>query len=488
MKMQRIVLGCGWIILGLIIFLNSALAQVQVMTAENVATVLPHLREYNFEELPPNGHSCYYTYDPFRTQIPNPLIYDRLTITNSFCMESGFCSSPTCEAYVTNGPNGAGNLVIVLTSGSTVTFPYNPRYVVFDTQGNGDNSFLLRATDASGATADVPGQAIIYNRVLVGVYSPVGISRVELVNVGGTGGPLAFAGIFIEAPPLAPFGLRAVNAAAGSVQVWWTNSSPIEHLSGYVVERKTGIDGGWEEIRRDNGRDVTGIPDDTVAQGTRYYYRVKVFNWAGDSPYSNEASVKTLTETTVTFVSVPAHDGFVVERAENLEIGGFVNSTADGLTALLAGDSGHDQQVMAFVSFNTAEIPDNARLISAKLRLKRGKVIGKDPFLTHGPCFVEIKGGKGFSNLPRLQASDFEAPSNYPRRFMSLINVDGGISELDVHPDPLQHVNRAGFTQFRVFFGYADNDDGKADMAGWCSGEHPDPANRPTLEVTYWVK
>jgi hypothetical protein len=113
-------------------------------------------------------------------------------------------------------------------------------------------------------------------------------------------------------------------------------------------------------------------------------------------------------------------------------------------------------------------------------------VAGTNPFLTHGTCWVDIKGGTGFSGSTALLATDFEAPADAVQ-VASLSNAandfDWSSASLDATGRAL--INKAGKTQFRIYFTLHDNGDGKADYMGWYSGEHLDPANRPVLEVLY---
>ena len=72
------------------------------------------------------------------------------------------------------------------------------------------------------------------------------------------------------------------------------------------------------------------------------------------------------------------------------------------------GDDRRDRQYKSILSFDTSVIPGDATVLSATLRLRRGKVIGTNPFETHGACQVDVSTG-GFSGNVSLQRSDFQA-------------------------------------------------------------------------------
>ena len=58
--------------------------------------------------------------------------------------------------------------------------------------------------------------------------------------------------------------------------------------SGFTVERRTGS-GGYVQVAR-VGPNATSYTDGGLARRTTYTYRVRAYNTAGDSAYSNEAS------------------------------------------------------------------------------------------------------------------------------------------------------------------------------------------------------
>ena len=91
-------------------------------------------------------------------------------------------------------------------------------------------------------------------------------------------------------PPNAPSGLTATAVSQHQINLAWTDNSTNE--SGFKIERSPFSPGSWVQIAT-VGPGVTTYPDVGLASGTTYYYRVKAWNAAGDSSYSNEAHATT---------------------------------------------------------------------------------------------------------------------------------------------------------------------------------------------------
>ncbi|RKY12640.1 MAG: hypothetical protein DRP82_06500 [Planctomycetota bacterium] len=94
-------------------------------------------------------------------------------------------------------------------------------------------------------------------------------------------------------PPKAPSDLKAVAVQAFSVTLLWTDNSSDE--DGFILQRDTDSNFTNPEefsVPPGGGSTVT-YTDTTVTQATQYYYRVKAFNKAGESGWSNVCAVKT---------------------------------------------------------------------------------------------------------------------------------------------------------------------------------------------------
>jgi hypothetical protein len=187
----------------------------------------------------------------------------------------------------------------------------------------------------------------------------------------------------------------------------------------------------------------------------------------------------------VTFTSVAAEDGYVLESTETSNVGGSINATANNSSALRVGDDNKDKQYKSVLSFDTSAIPDGATIVSATLRLLRGTVSGTNPFTTHGTMWVDVQNG-GFSGSTALQTDDFQAAATAVQA-ASLSNAatNGTWSEGSLNAAGLLAVNKTGTTQLRVYFASDDNDDQGTDYVGYYSGNTSTEANRPQLVVTY---
>jgi titin len=116
--------------------------------------------------------------------------------------------------------------------------------------------------------------------------------RVRSFNGAGSSEPSNVASV-TTAPevtiPAAPRELDAVLLGPRRVGVSWAD---VDGERGYKVERRLDGTDTWTQIRV-VGENVTSIVDEAVDAGKTYFYRVRAFNTAGDSPYSNVDSVTT---------------------------------------------------------------------------------------------------------------------------------------------------------------------------------------------------
>lgn len=90
------------------------------------------------------------------------------------------------------------------------------------------------------------------------------------------------------------------GVTASKVDLSWNN---VTGNSGYLVERKTGVDGAWGQVGS-VGQDVITYSDSGLAAGTLYYYRLKVTNAGGASLPGNEQSTTTAPSATAHTVTV----------------------------------------------------------------------------------------------------------------------------------------------------------------------------------------
>ncbi len=90
--------------------------------------------------------------------------------------------------------------------------------------------------------------------------------------------------------PQAPSNLQAI-AGSTAVLIYWTDNSSNE--TGFLIERKTGTGGTYTQIGQVS-TNATIYVDSGLTSNTLYVYRVRATGGAGNSAYSNEAGITTL--------------------------------------------------------------------------------------------------------------------------------------------------------------------------------------------------
>jgi hypothetical protein len=153
------------------------------------------LTEIDFENLPDSASS---NPDDLVTDefIPNPLILHGVTFTAPDALETGFCSSSTCQVDPDN-PSG-GNITLSLNQGAAIVLPVGTGGVMLVVEGMGNMSFTVRVTDFGGGSITVDGQAVLNDVEYLGFASESGIQQVEVVSVGPGGGSLVLSAMFVE--------------------------------------------------------------------------------------------------------------------------------------------------------------------------------------------------------------------------------------------------------------------------------------------------
>jgi pectate lyase len=344
---------------------------------------------------------------------------------------------------------GTGAFAVIATVGANVTSYQNTGL-----SPSTSYSYRVRAQNANGSSANS--------------------NTATATTLPGTG-----------TPPAAPSSLTATAASSSQINLSWTDNSNNE--AGFRIERSSG-GSAFAEVGT-VGANVTSFQNTGLAASTSYTYRVIATNSAGSSSPSNTASATTLgngTGTTVTFVSIAAEDGRVLESSEGSNTGGSVDASGSSSSTLRTGDDSSDRQFKTFLSFDTSSIPDGATITSAVVRLRRGALSGSNPFNTHGSLVVDIKSGSGFSNSVTLQTGDFQAAADATQvATMSNPLNDGDVSTGTLNATGRSFINKTGKTQLRIYFTTDDNDDAGNDYIGWYSGNDATAANRPVLEVTY---
>jgi N-acetylneuraminic acid mutarotase len=140
-----------------------------------------------------------------------------------------------------------------------------------------ENTVNVNVTD--GRLTVTPGAGAVDNR----------ISFIEVSEVPAAPNP--------KVAPARPTALSATPYSTAGIALAWTDNANNE--TGFAIERKRVdvVGGAWQQIAT-VGANVTGYNSTGLASKARYAYRVRAFNGAGHSAYSNEAAATTLAGST----------------------------------------------------------------------------------------------------------------------------------------------------------------------------------------------
>jgi len=184
---------------------------------------------------------------------------------------------------------------------------------------------------------------------------------------------------------------------------------------------------------------------------------------------------------TAIFTSIAAQDGWVLESSENSNAGGALNASA---IIFQLGDDASNRQYRAVLSFNTARLPDNAKISAVVLQIKQlGDSVGLNAFDVLGNLLVDIRKGF-FGSSSALQLTDFNATATARRAgVFSKISLDAWYSAT-LNLAGRRAINKTGLTQLRLYFSKDDNNNHRADYMRFFSGNSIG-SNRPVLLVTF---
>ena len=188
--------------------------------------------------------------------------------------------------------------------------------------------------------------------------------------------------------PVAPSNLEATGTSNAIVLTWVDNSSK---ETGYRIERKTGTAGAFTEIAT-VGADAATYGD-TMSSPSAYTYRVRAYNTAGNSAYSNEATPAGLISPTA--VSVPEI------LAENRDFPNTLRSIT-----IVPGDN-----TVRFISARDAPAtfilytPDGRAIARTIMDAKRGlNILAWDKLKSRSPSvyFLEMRTGNQLHGVVRM--------------------------------------------------------------------------------------
>ncbi len=172
------------------------------------------------------------------------------------------------------------------------------------------------------------------------------------------------------ATPSAPSTLAVSVVSTSQLKLTWKDNSGIE--TGFKIERSTSSGSGFAQIAT-VGANILTYTSGSLTSGTTYYFRVRAYNAAGNSGYSNTASGTTkdtipagptgLTATAVSSSQInlawactaPNEDGFRIYRSTDGT--NFAQVATAGINAVSysnTGLSGNTKYYYKVYSYNTA--------------------------------------------------------------------------------------------------------------------------------------
>lgn len=191
----------------------------------------------------------------------------------------------------------------------------------------------------------------------------------------------------------------------------------------------------------------------------------------------------------MTFTSIAAEDGYVIESAQNSGVGGTVNNSS---WTFRFGDSSSNQAYRPILSFDTSSLPDNASIVEATLGITRvGNPTGNIPIgvatSQYGDILVDLATPAFGSNT--LTAEDWQ--SDATKLGVSKFAWPAYLSGMEIYsrlenPDN-DLVNVSGKTQYRIRYQNDDDNDGVADYMQFATSNHFNSAYHPTLVVKYYI-
>ena len=192
----------------------------------------------------------------------------------------------------------------------------------------------------------------------------------------------------------------------------------------------------------------------------------------------------------MTFTSIAAEDGEILEAAQDGGAGGLVNSFA---STFRLGDDSANRAYRQFLSFDTSALPDNASVIEATIGMTRvGNPTGNIPIGVPNPTFGDILvdlAAPKFGAASLLTPDDWQRPASKlaVSKFAFPAYLDGQTIYSRLENPDNDLVNLEGKTQYRIRYEFDDDGDNAPDYMRYATADHINAALRPTLTVKYYI-
>ena len=183
-----------------------------------------------------------------------------------------------------------------------------------------------------------------------------------------------------------------------------------------------------------------------------------------------------------TIRSLAADDGWVLESGENTSVGGTVDASD---TTFRLGDNVKNRQYRAILSFSTGSLPDNAELVSVKLKIKQSSLVGGNPFSDLGTLRIDMRRGT-FGGGAALTSGDFQAAAHRTNAGAIPNSPSSGWYTKSLSGANFGYINVKGKSQLRLYFATGDNNNDADDYFEFYSGDAA-TSSKPKVIITYYA-
>jgi titin len=205
------------------------------------------------------------------------------------------------RAYNGSGNSAYSNIVDAVTTQTPPVAPgtlsataVSPLQIDLSWNDNSDNEDGFKIERSGNGISFFEFQTVVAGATS---YQNIGLSpnteyfyRIRAYNNGGSSSYSNVVRVTTaQSLPNDPSDLQAIPVSTQQINLSWKDNSNIE--TGYSIERS--IDGATFTVVQTVGEDVTTFQNSGLSSGTQFYYRVRAYNSAGSSSYSNTVNVST---------------------------------------------------------------------------------------------------------------------------------------------------------------------------------------------------